>query len=97
MYAGTVAGGCELLPVAAVQPCPQSGVVLENPAKLAGAAPPLSGFFFAHWASQYVTDDPTAAFLSPITNVPPPGSGVAVGTTTVKSRCWVSVGPSVSV
>jgi hypothetical protein len=52
MYDGMLAGGPELLPGSLVQAPPQLGkpVVADSakPLKLAGAAPPLSEFDFAH-------------------------------------------------
>src|SRR5467141_3130275 len=45
-----------------------------KPLKLAGAAPPLNEFVFAHWAPQKVTAVPFALCRSPITKAPPPGA-----------------------
>ena len=59
-------------------------VVLANPLKLAGAAPPLSVFSFDHPAPQNVTGFPTTAAWSPITN-DPPASRVIDSTSTVVS------------
>src|SRR6266478_1438860 len=69
-------GGGVLLPGSVVQATPQLGVVGSSakPLKLRGAEPPLVGLSFAHCAPQKVTEVPVAAFLSPITKLPPPGA-----------------------
>ena len=52
MYAGTLAGGSELLPGSVVHVAPtEAGVVelrLANPLKLLGPAPPVNELRFAH-------------------------------------------------
>src|SRR5216683_2679276 len=69
-------GGGVLLPGSVVQATPQLGVVGSSPKplKLRGAEPPLVGLSFAHCAPQKVTALPVAAFLSPMTKLPPPGA-----------------------
>jgi hypothetical protein len=70
MNLGTVAGG-PVSPAMLVQVPPQLdglGVVLvANPLKLDGVAPPLSEFPLDHLDPQNVTFCPTAAFRSPMT------------------------------
>ncbi len=65
-----------LLPGSVLQPMPHVGALgfSAKPLKLAGAAPPLKEFVFAHWAPQKVTAVPVALFRSPITKAPPPGA-----------------------
>src|SRR5260370_37616641 len=69
-------GGGVLLPGSVVEATPQLGVVGSSakPLRLGGAEPPLVGLFFAHCAPQKVTELPVAAFLSPMTKLPPPGA-----------------------
>src|SRR5260370_11065757 len=69
-------GGGVLLPGSVVQATPQLGVLGSSakPLKLRGAEPPLVGLSFAHRAPQKVTVLPVAAFLSPMTKLPPPGA-----------------------
>src|SRR5712692_692811 len=69
-------GGGVLLPGSVVQATPQLGVVGSSakPLKLRGAEPPLKELSFAHRAPQKVTEVPIAAFLSPMTKLPPPGA-----------------------
>ena len=76
IYAGTLAGGFELLPGSVVHVAPHEvGVVmleLANPLKPFGAAPPVKELTFAHCEPQKVTLCPTAELLLPMTNEPPP-------------------------
>src|SRR6266481_740265 len=68
------AGGGGLFPGAVDQVTPQAGRLpgaFSKPLNEAGAAPPLRSFNFHHCAPQNVTAVPIAAFLSPITKVPP--------------------------
>src|SRR5258706_13493732 len=71
MYAGTVAGGFELLPVDVLKPVPQTGSagMAAKPLKLEGA---LGRLIVAHCDPQNVTALPTPAAFLPITNEPPP-------------------------
>jgi hypothetical protein len=80
MYWGTDAGGFELLPGSVDHFCPHCGgfvaIVSAKPLKLDGE-PPLTVFEVDHFvlvpdhcAPQKVTDEPTAALRSPITNEP---------------------------
>ena len=72
IYDGTVFGGPELFPGSLFQLPPQVGGFvlgeLANPLKLDGAEPPLKELSFDHCAPQNVTDAPTTAFRSPMTN-----------------------------
>src|SRR6266851_1362546 len=74
--AGTVFGGCALLPGRAVQVCPHHGEALpiSKPLKLAGAGPVLKWSFFHHCAPHQYAWAPMAFPRSPITNAPSPGA-----------------------
>src|SRR5262249_24127098 len=67
-------GGWGLLPGRVTQAPPQPVGLTSRakPLNAAGAVPPLSTFFFHHWAPQKRTW-PDAVW-SPTTNVPPPGA-----------------------
>src|SRR5712692_10475193 len=73
-------GGGVLLPGSVLHPAPQLGVpgLSAKPLKLRGAGPPVSELTFAHCAPQNITELPTTAFLSPMTNAPPPGAKASV-------------------